>query len=131
MWKIIGYTNYECTEGPEQELGDFHSLNEAICAFIQMAEEPNTLDFSTLDNLLYEWRKSPDWDLDYYKGGYYGGSINLYEDARCLLRASFERDLDLNQTLVGEYDYEDNITEEEKRRFREVYFQVKGTHIAI
>ena len=32
MYLIRGYTNYECTEGPELEYGEFSELSEALQA---------------------------------------------------------------------------------------------------
>lgn len=118
MYLIRGYTNYECTEGPELEYGEFSELSEALQKFIALSKDENALDFSFLDNEVDDWMSEPDWETDYYHGGYYGGRFYLYEhdednNWRELLQAERMREpKDKSITLYG-IEKLDDITEAE------------------
>ena len=117
MWRILGHTNYECTEGPEQDLGTFNDFDSAVKAFVSMTQDARVLDFSILDDQLDEWMKDPDWRKDIYYGGFYGGTVNLYDNDRLVLQVSFARDPYSKLTNVGEFEFGTDFNEEEKNTF--------------
>lgn len=81
MYKICGYTNYECTQGIDVQFGEYNFFETAFKVFKELSSSSDALDFEDLDEQIEEWAQDPDWEDDVYYGGYYGGSIVLFEAA--------------------------------------------------
>ena len=118
-YHVIGWTNYECTEGNEQVFGAFDSLNDALKTFVELCNEENALDFTFLDQILDEWMaNSNDEELD-LNDGCYGGSINLLyvildekgevEDRLQVLTSYRGRDPYSKEISLGEYEKGDEF----------------------
>ena len=80
MYKVCGFTNYECTCRKEQLSGDSLSLQEAWSLFLPLIQNVDSLDFTELDGLINEWAEDWNWHEDDYFSGSYGGSIVLYDE---------------------------------------------------
>lgn len=81
MYKICGFTNYECNCGEEQVFGVNLNLDDAIRLYTSLAKDADSLDFSELDALIDEWASDCGWEEDDYYSGSYGGSIVLFHEA--------------------------------------------------
>ena len=131
MYVIRGYTNYECTEGPELEYGEFSNLSEAFQKFILLSKDENALDFSFLDAEVDEWMSDPEWEKDYYYGGYYGGRFYLYEvdgddNWRELLKAERMREPEDKSVSLEEIEHGCDISEAEISIFTTL---IEKTHV--
>ena len=120
MWTIIAYSNYECTEGPEDIIGKYESFEEAIDIFFKLSQDPNAIDFQVLDDYIDEWVKLPGWEDDIYHGGYYSGRLVLYEEEikgskREILVAYRSRNPKSKELTCEIPESGEDITPEEKR----------------
>ena len=91
MYKVCGFTNYECNFGETHVFGNKLELEEAVSLFLSLVEDTESLDFTELDTLIDEWAIDNGWDEDEYYAGSYGGSIILYDEA--IDEKSFDREV--------------------------------------
>ena len=126
MWKIVGYTNYECTEGPEEEYGKYDDQDTAITSFKKLSNDKNIVDFNYLDRELEEWMSNPDWEKDIYFGGYYGGKIVLYKsnsdnDWKEILIASRDKDPKTKEITLNPIEAGEHLSKELAKIIQEKY----------
>lgn len=91
MYKVCGFTNYECACGEDQIFGSSLSLSDAIKLFLSLTKNNDSLDFSELDALIEDWATEYAWDEEDYYANSYGGSIVLYDEA--LDAGGFDREI--------------------------------------
>ena len=127
MYKVCGYTNYECTCGVEEVFAENLNLEDAMALFISLVSDENSLDFTDLDVQIAEWALDFDWDEDDYYSGSYGGSIALYDEAttpddfdREVVLVYIERDPVKKVNKVSEIEFSAEITDAEKM----LYFNI-------
>lgn len=131
MWRIVEYTNYECTEGPEEEYGVYEDQDTAIVSFIKLSNDKDIIDFSFLDGQLEEWMSDSDWEKDIYFGGSYGGSIVLYKSDsdngwKEILIASRDRDPKTKEIKLYPIECGEDLSIDEKSLLSERYGLVFG-----
>ena len=114
MYKVEGFTNYECTCGDEEVFGECITLQEALDIFLRVIRD-DVLDFSYLDSWIDDWA-----DEDECFGSY-GGSIRVYEDPvdnewgyRDILLIRIERDPIKKMNSYDLIEFDSEITNEEK-----------------
>lgn len=124
MYKVCGFTNYECTCGEEQLFGEKLLLEEALSLFLSLLQSVDSLDFTELDGLIDEWAEDMDWDEDDYYSGSYGGSIILYDEAsnigdfdREIILVRVERDPINKTSKYGGIELGAEITLQEKESY--------------
>ena len=115
MYKVEGFTNYECTCSDEEVFGECLTFQEAIDIFLKVVRD-DVLDFGYLDSY-YE----DDWldEEDSFDG--YGGLIRIYEDTadndlgyRDILSIRIERNPITKVNSYGSIEYDLEMTCEEK-----------------
>ena len=79
MYKICGYTNYECVEGAVEQFGEYQVFETAFDVFKKLSTNPEALNLEELDKRIEEWMQDPNWENNIYFGGYYGGFLSLME----------------------------------------------------
>ncbi len=126
MWKILGHTNYECSEGPEEDFGLYDNESTAITKFIKLANDKDALDFEGLDEELDEWMSDPNWENDIYYGGSYCGNVVLYKVVsdtirRELLVAWRDRDPKTRAITLQSIEAGEDLSIDEKRLLSERY----------
>ena len=73
MYRVEGFTNYECTCGEDEVFGEGLTLQDAIDIFLKVIRD-DALDFSELDDWIDDWAEE-DESFDFY-----GGAIRVYEE---------------------------------------------------
>lgn len=128
MYKVCGFTNYECTCGESQIFGENLTLEDSVSLFLSLLKDIDSLSFNELDSLIEEWACDYDWDEDDYYSGSYGGCIILYDQARnagdfdreiVLIRV--ERDPVNRTNRYGEIELGAEITLREKEKYLCMY----------
>lgn len=121
MYKVCGFTNYECNCGDTQVFCEEQSLENAMSMFLSLVKNFGSLDFTELDTLIDEWALDCDWDEDDYYAGSYGGCIILYDEAindgdfdREVVLIRVERDPIRKTNNYGEIELGAEITTQEK-----------------
>lgn len=124
MYKVCGFTNYECTCGEEQVFGKELNFDEAISLFVKLTQNINSLDFAGLDEMIDEWAVEFDWNEDDYYSGSYGGCIMVYDQAcepelfdREILLVRVERDPIKKVNIYSDIEFGEEIAETEKDRY--------------
>ena len=124
MYKVCGFTNYECTCGEEQLFGDGLTLEVSLLLFLSLLQNVDSLDFTELDNLIEEWAEDCAWTEDDYYSGSYGGAIILYDEAnnignfdREIILVRIERDPINKTNKYGEIELGTEITPQEKEKY--------------
>ena len=124
MYKVCGFTNYECTCGEEQLFGEDLSLEDALSLFLSLLRSVDSLNFTELDGLIDEWAEDMGWDEDDYYSSSYGGFIVLYDEARNI--GDFDREIFLvrverdpihKTSKYGEIEFGAEITTQEKESY--------------
>ena len=125
MYKICGFTNYECNCGEDQIFGANLNLDDAICMFAALIKDANSLDFSELDTVIDEWACDCDWEEEDYYSGSYGGSIILFQEAidddafnREIVIAHISRDPFKKASTISEIEFSPDATAEELALFQ-------------
>ena len=124
MYKVCGFTNYECTCGEEQLFGIELHLEDAISLYLSLLKDKDSLDFSELDALIDEWAVLFDWSEDDYYAGSYGGCIILFDEAvnerdcdREVIFIRVERDPIKKTNNYGKVELGGEITDLEKNTY--------------
>ena len=124
MYKVCGFTNYECTCGKDQIFGSNLCLTDAIKLFLSLTENSESLDFSELDDLIEDWAIEYSWDEEDYYASSYGGCIILYEEAldtgdfdREIISVRVERDPIKKTIVYNEIEVGAEATLEEKNAY--------------
>ena len=124
MYKICGFTNYECNCGEEQVFGTYLNLDDAIRSYISLTKDPGSLNFSELDALIDEWASDYSWEEDDYYSGSYGGSIILFQEAidtkdfdREIIITRIIRDPFLKTSEISEIEFGPEATAEELAQY--------------
>lgn len=127
-YKVCGFTNCECMCGEGQVFGDNITLNEALNLFMELSNDPNSLDFSELDEYLSNEYFGDEGELD---GLSYGGHITVYETAstdgdwdREIVSVRIERDILNNRNTIGSVWFGEEIGAYEQNLY-EFYRAVK------
>ena len=59
MYKVCGFTNYQCTCGDDEEFATGITLKEAIDVFLRVIRD-DLLDFTYLDSWIDDWADEDD-----------------------------------------------------------------------
>lgn len=124
VYKVCGFTNYDCNCGSEQIFGDELNLSDAMSLFVTLTKNMSSLDFAELDEMIDKWALEFEWeDEDYYSCSY-GGSIVLQEKAvksadfnRDVVSFRIERDPVKKENICCNIEFGIEITVEEKDKY--------------